>query len=293
MAITRVGARVIFLKLEMKGILMLVLALVTTALLRADVATIVAAKVPDVVKANIHYETSLPPTNGVLVLLPGMNGDGRLLMREKAWQVFAQDNGLGLSSVSFISSPSLLYGYPAKGYYYPEHGSGDALLNALRRVYGKHVPILLYGFSGGAQFGSRFVQLYPDNVLGWAAYSASFWPAPVLADQITAPGIIACGELDADRYGPSFDYFQKGRRKHARWTWVSLYNVGHARNEQFEDFVRTYFDALLSRNFDRAEWRDNFTKQSVSQDARLLNPALSVWLPTPEVAERWLKIHHP
>ncbi len=189
--------------------------------LNAELVTYTPPQTANLTKAELYYETSLPSTNGVIVLVPGMNGDGRILVSEKAWLEFATTRGLALVGVSFASPPSLLYGNPAKGYYYPEQGSGEALIAGLRKIYGNDVRILLYGFSGGAQFGSRFAELYPDRMLGWAAYSASFWKAPVSANLTTSPGIVACGEFDAERYGPSFAYFQQGRRKDARWTWVS------------------------------------------------------------------------
>ena len=268
-------------------------ALILSPLLRAEVVTVKLPKTSYLDTAELSYETSLQPINGVLVLVPGMNGDGRVLAAEKPWLDFAETQGLGLVGVSFSSSPALLYGNPAQGYYYPEQGSGEALLTGLHKIYRKDVGILLYGFSGGAQFGSRFAELYPKRLLSWAAYSASFWSPPRSANQATSPGIIACGEFDAERYGPSFAYFQQGRRKSARWTWVSIGNVGHMRHKRFEEFVRAYFAAILDGKFDHAQWLDAETKHTTTEEDRLLNPALAVWLPTPEIADLWLKLHHP
>ncbi|MCS6245815.1 MAG: hypothetical protein H2172_18455 [Opitutus sp.] len=270
-----------------------ILSLGLASLSYADLVTTKLEAPRYVTTAEIHHQASLIPVHGVLILLPGMNGDGKILITEKAWLDFAKNQGLGLMGVSFSSPPALLYSNPAKGYYYPEQGSGAALLAGLNKIYGKDVKILLYGFSGGAQFGSRFAELYPNRMLSWAAYSASFWKAPNSATLTTAPGIVACAEFDAERYGPSFAYFQQGRRKDARWTWVSIGNVGHMRHKRFEEFVRAYFAAVLDGKFDHAQWLDAETKQPTSEDERLLNPALSAWLPTPEVADLWLRLHHP
>jgi pimeloyl-ACP methyl ester carboxylesterase len=271
----------------------LVLLLLGSPLARAELVTTPLSKVNDLTKAELCHETTFAPNNGVLVLLPGMNGDGKVLVSENSWRDFAKTHGVGLVGVTFSSPPSLLYGNPAKGYYYPEQGSGAALLNGLSKIYGKDVKILLYGFSGGAQFGSRFAELYPEKMLGWAAYSASFWKAPSSAGPNSSPGVIACGEFDAQRYGPSFAYFQQGRRKDARWTWVSIGNVGHMRHKRFEEFIRAYFASVLDGKFDHAQWLDAETKLPTTEDDRLLNPALSVWLPTSAIADSWLKLHHP
>ena len=271
----------------------IVLLFLSSPLARAELVTTSLPRVNDVTKAELFHDTTLAPTNGVLVLLPGMNGDGKVMPGETPWRDFAKTHGLGLVGVTFSSPPELLNGNPAKGYYYPAQGSGESLINGLKKIYGKDVKILLYGFSGGAQFGSRFAELYPEKMLGWAAYSASFWQAPGSASPTSTPGIVACGEFDAERFGPSFAYFQQGRRKDARWTWVSIGNVGHMRHKRFEEFIRSYFAALLDGKFDHAQWLDAESKQPTTEDDRLLNPSLSVWLPTPQIAELWLKLHHP
>ena len=271
---------------------LLLLALVCP-LARGELVTTRLPKVGGLSKAELCHESTLPAIHGVLVLCPGMNGDGRILVAEAPWVDFARAQGLGLAGVSFSSPPDLLYGHPAKGYYYAEQGSGEALIKGLRRLYGGDVKLLFYGFSGGAQFGSRFAEQNPGRMLGWAAYSASFWSEPLSASPASVPGIVACGEFDAERYGPSFAYFQQGRRKEARWTWVSLGRVGHLRHRGFEEFIRSYFAAVLAGDFKEAVWLDAETKQATTEDDRLLNPALSVWLPTPAIAALWLKLHHP
>lgn len=244
-------------------------------------------------KAELHSEHDLPATNGVLVLLPGMNGDGAKLAQDATWRAFAKKNGLGLVGVSFASSPELLYGEPARGYYYPEQGSGEVLLRGLQELYRIDVKLLLYGFSGGAQFSSRFADQNPERVVSWAAYAACFWDNPVSASPTSPPGIITCAEFDVGRYGPAFGYFQQGRRKDARWTWVSIGNIGHARSRRLEDFIRAYFSAVLTGDFSNATWYDAETMRPTTEDERLLTPTLSVWLPSREIADLWLNVNHP
>lgn len=244
-------------------------------------------------KSELHSERDLPATNGVLVLCPGMNGNGAVLAQDSVWKNFAKKQGLGLVGVSFSSPPELLYGDPARGYYYPEQGSGEILIRGLRELYGKDVKLFLYGFSGGAQFCARFTDQHPERVLGWAAYAACFWAAPVSATPYSPPGIVTCGEFDAARYGPAFGYFQQGRRKEARWSWVSVGGIGHVRFLRLEEFIRAYFAAVMVGDFSQASWLDAETMKPTSEDERLLAPALSVWLPTPAVADLWLELHHP
>lgn len=271
-------------------------------ILAGHIAFICAIAEPSVIKltppagvdrADIYFEASLTAKNGILVLCPGMNGDGKLAVSEPAWRKFALENGLGLVGLTFSSPASSLYARPGVGYYYPEQGSGASLLKGLETIYGRDLKIFLYGYSGGAQFGSRFVDQNSSIIAGWAAYSASFWSDPVSPGNQSAPGIVACGEFDADRYGPSFAYFQQGRRKDSRWTWVSLAGTGHVRHQRFEEFIRTYFSALLLRGMQDAVWFDAETKLPITEGERLLSPTLSVWLPSPAVAKDWHSLHHP
>ena len=97
------------------------------------------------------------------MLAPGMNTDGALFLKEAPWMDFAKRNNLGVIALNY--SEEDLY-QNRKGYYRPEQGSGQALLDEIKRVYGKDLPIVLYGFSGGAQFVSRFVDCALAFVIG-------------------------------------------------------------------------------------------------------------------------------
>ena len=120
--------------------------------------------------AKESFQFSFSPSNNnikaVLVLAPGMNTDGAFFLKETPWMDFAKRNNLGVIALNYSSSEEDLY-QNRKGYYRPEQGSRQALLNEIKRVYGKDLPIVLYGFSGGAQFVSRFVDWCPDRIIAW------------------------------------------------------------------------------------------------------------------------------
>ena len=121
-------------------------------------------------KDSFDFSCSKPNSNeaAVLVLAPGMNMDGEFFLKESPWMDFAKRNNLGVIALNYSSSEEDLY-QNRKGYYCPEQGSGQALLDKIKRVYGKDLPIILYGFSGGAQFVSRFVDWRPDRIVAWCA----------------------------------------------------------------------------------------------------------------------------
>jgi hypothetical protein len=233
---------------------------------------------------------------GVLVLCPGMNSNGVYFLGEEPWVNFADENKLGLISINFSSDPDLMYGAERQGYYWADQGSGEALLDAIRVTYGADLPIFIYGFSGGAQFTSRFVEWVPERISAWAAYSAQFWDDPVPSDY-SPPGVVACGELDGARWFPSFSYFYKGRELGKPWTWVSIPETGHHRKGPFEAFVRSYFTELLSADagsraesfvdIDTEELQEVDVVETATQQSGLL-----VWLPSTNILNEWKSIHH-
>lgn len=230
----------------------------------------------------------------VLVLCPGMNSDGSHFLSEIPWVNFAEDHRLGLIALAFSSDPDDMYGDAKKGYYWPEQGSGDVLLEAVRSTYGGDLPIAIYGFSGGAQFTSRFVEWVPERILVWSAYSAQFWGKPALAETAAAnpPGIVACGELDASRWFPSFSYFYQGRELGKPWTWVSIAETGHHRKGSFEEFVRNYFSKVLTAEQASGLLVDVDTEDPESFKDGGLQPGLTSYLPDARLLAAWRGVHH-
>jgi pimeloyl-ACP methyl ester carboxylesterase len=236
-------------------------------------------------RADLYvWQTDYQP-KAVVVLCPGYNGNGKDLLNNRQWQDFAKEYRLGLAGLSFASNPELL---PlGRGYYYASQGSGDVLLSCLKKAYPKDIPILLYGFSGGAHFVARFAEWKPERVLAWCAYSAAWWDEPQ-ADNQASPGIVACG-MDDERYQASFDYFQQGRKLGNRWTWVSLPKTGHQPSAALEQFARNYFAIFLGERQPDGIWVDMNTGTTVnSPSARRISR--TTWLPEESLLTQWLEI---
>ncbi|GHC11537.1 hypothetical protein [Cerasicoccus arenae] len=244
---------------------------------------------------DVAVRPPLGPVDGVLVLCPGMNGDGSHFLAEKPWMDFADQHNLGVIALKFSSDSELMYGPERQGYYWPEQGSGDALLQAIEENFGVDQNIVIYGFSGGAHFTSRFVEWVPERVLVWSAYSAQFWDSPKSNDK-SPPGIVACGEFDGGRWFPSYAYFYEGREMGKPWTWVSIAETGHFRKGPFEKFVREYFGAVLSGKHEK-EWPVfidiDTEEQATGSYSDFTQPELLTWLPTEDFVAKWRQVHHP
>lgn len=239
-------------------------------------------------RAELFFAETVPRPKAVLVLCPGYNGSGEGLIRQPEWREFARKHQLGLVGLSFASDGELLQ--QGKGYYYPALGSGQLLLDGLRGRFGRDLPILLYGFSGGAHFTSRFAEWNPDRVLAWCAYSAAWWDEPS-ASQNPPPGLVVCGDEDPSRYGASLIFFKQGRTAGKPWLWVSLPGTGHHASAKLDAFVRGYFSATLSAS--SGGWVDLDRKERISAAQAGEYPSLSGWLPDSSLFEDWKSIHAP
>ncbi len=239
-------------------------------------------------RAELYYIKSFFNPKAVLVLCPGVNGSGEGLIRSSIWQEFAEKNHLGLVGLSFASPNERIK--DGSGYYYASNGSGEKLLEGIRKIYGRDLPLLLYGFSGGAHFTSRFEEWRPESVLAWCAYSAAWWDTP--CKSVNPPGIIACGDQD-ERYGASLAYFKKGRSQGKAWLWISLPQVGHEGSSALDDFVRKYFSVILSNPKTSGVWIDIDAKKIISSQDAEIQPSTVGWLPSKDIFKPWEDIHEP
>jgi hypothetical protein len=153
------------------------------------------------------------------------------------------------------------------------------------------LPLLLYGFSGGAHFVSGFEEYLPQRVFCWCAYSAEWWdmPAPTTKNP---PGLIVCGEKDV-RLGPSLEYFKQGRALAKPWLWLCVPNSGHEVCPPVESFVRHYFTSILSSRNQAGVWVD--IDQKIPATSVLVSKAPSVtgWIPDNNLFGEWAAIHQP
>jgi len=244
----------------------------------------------DMIRSDVYRADKNLNPQAVLILCPGYNGNGGELVSIKAWQDYANDSNLGLLGLSFASEPELFS--KGRGYYYASNGSGEVLLRGIKKIYGRDLPILIYGFSGGAHFCSRFVEWSPKRIKTWCAYSAGWWDEPLIS-QVMPPGIVACGNED-ERYGATLTYFLKGRAAGKPWTWVSLPKTGHSPSDKLDEFVRSYFTAILKSSLSpKGLWKDCGTKVRLTPVQVKQYPTLAVWLPTEDIGTKWEAIHHP
>jgi len=250
---------------------------------------------------NFSIFESTEGKTAVLVLVPGTNGNGALFLENQPWIEFAQKHSLGIIALNYQSAPQDFYFGNRKNYYFPlESGSGKALLDEIKNVYGKDLPILIYGVSGGAEFVSQFADYAPERIIAWCAYSAYFYETPktIPHEKTQARGIIACGELD-HRMQCAYSYFYIGRQQNKNWIWVNLKKTGHVRSKALEEFACLFFSTELDifKKPNKAPHKDIFadisTMNIISSEHSEMNKSLSCPFRNETIYKFWKKIHTP
>jgi len=229
-----------------------------------------------------------PNPVAVLVLAPGANGDGGALVADAGWRKFAEAKRLTLIGLSFASETDTIHG--GTGYYYAAKGSGKLLLDALDRLAGKPLPVLLYGFSGGAHFTARFAEWKPERVTAWCAYSAGWWDEPQ-PSAIMPSGMVVCGEEDG-RLGASLTYFKQGRALGRPWLWVGIPKSGHVQESRVVSFARDYFAVILGEvpHEPQGGWVDIEEKTVAGEDLSRYHPTSIGWLPDMRLFPKWKEL---
>lgn len=218
------------------------------------------------------YDTRLPPgTNfavgafrwwhpadtqtlrGVLVLVPGSQGDGRPETADPFWQEFARRHELGLVACCFRDHPHENMGL--EEYVRAGEGTGQALLDAISTLTleaghpeAATAPLLLWGLSAGGQFNYEFTCWKPERVLAFAVNKGGIYYthlAPAAARAV--PGIFFIGGKDEEfRIHSIRGIFAVNKAAGAVWRLVvnadEHHETGMTRNQSVE-----FFEEILTR----------------------------------------------
>lgn len=200
---------------------------------------------------RLWHPEDIENLRGVLVLVPGSNGDGRAEVEDSTWRELAKKHDLALLGVHMTDKRhSQMF---IERYVDVSKGSGAALLRAVDRFAeeSEHpelskAPLLLWGMSAGGQFNYEFALWKPERVLafivnkGGIYYSAQ---ASEAAQQV--PGFFFIGETDLEfRNDIIAGIFAINRRAGALWALAVEPGVSHAVAGS-RDMAVMFFDELI------------------------------------------------
>ena len=191
-------------------------------------------------------------SRGMLVLVPGSNGDGRDMVREPVWQDFARRQQLALGGCFFKDHPHA--NMNIEEYCRAAAGSGAALLAAVgqfadqaRRPEVATGPLVFWGHSAGGQFNYEFACWRPDRVLAFVVNKGGYYYthlAPATTRQV--PGLFLIGANDAEFRNASIrGIVAVNRAAGADWELVVEPATGHEVG-QSRELAMKFFAAVIA-----------------------------------------------
>lgn len=262
-------------------------------------------------KANFRFWA--PPgaasLRGVLVLVPGSNGDGRPMAQDSAWQQFAARNRLAIVACQFTDKPHE-QGF-IEEYVDVSRGSGDALLAALGRFAERSghpevatAPFFMWGMSAGGQYNYEFVAWKPERVAAFVVNKGGIYYSALLPRAARdVPGMLFIGGKDlAFRNNTIAGLFAVNRRGGALWALAEEPGVAHVVGKS-RDVSLAFFEDVLglrvsASGLSRLEEKSGYLGDlaagtwAPSGEGHVPNHP-TAWLPTERVARKWQAMVRP
>jgi hypothetical protein len=188
---------------------------------------------------------------GILVLMPGSNGDGRPEVEDKDWQNFALKQHLALLGCQFTDKPHK--DTDIEEYIAAKDGSGQALLTAIEKLAEtsnhpelQQARLLLWGFSAGGQFNYEFTCWKPERVIAFVVNKGGvYYSAIAPATTRETPGIFFTGEKDlSSRTSIIKGIYETNRRFGAVWCYGNELGVKHNVGAS-KKLATLYFEKML------------------------------------------------
>ena len=265
----------------------------------------------DQAEFRLWHPEGVEVLRGIVVLVPGSNGDGRGEVEDSTWRELARKHDLALLGVHMTDKrhPQMFI----ENYVDVSKGSGAAFLEAVDRFAEEsdhpelsRAPLVLWGMSAGGQFNYEFALWKPERVLafivnkGGIYYSAQ---ASEAAQQV--PGFFFMGGTDLEfRNDIIAGIFAINRRAGALWALAVEPGVGHAVAGSKEMAV-LFFDELIPLRLTESSSGEDevWALKPLDRDAGYIadpkslvfQPAADAprttyptsWLPTERLAEAW------
>lgn len=205
---------------------------------RPSVGTIDTTIAPGANFDKAEFRLFVPPdvktARGIVVLVPGSNGDGRPMADDEFWRSFAAKEQVALVACRFTDKPHE-QGF-IEEYVNVSKGSGQALLDAVA-MFAKQsnhaelatAPFFMWGMSAGGEFNYEFVAWKPERVAAFIVNKGGIYYSSLVSRAARAvPGILFVGEKDLDsRTFTVKGLFGVNRRAGALWALAEEPGLAH------------------------------------------------------------------
>lgn len=200
---------------------------------------------------RLWFPDDLKVLNGIVVLVPGSNSDGRGQVSDTIWQAFAKRHGfalLGCWYTDYQTGDMFIERYAEVS-----KGSGKALIEIIKKfsISSGHseldyAPLLLWGHSAGGQFNYEFACWNPQRVIAFVVNKGGiYYTAMAPKETRSVPCILFTGEKDLDaRKDIIKGLFSMNRRAGALWIYAPEPEAGHEIG-QTKKLALVFFDDVI------------------------------------------------
>lgn len=230
---------------------------------------------------------------GVVVLVPGSNGDGRSMADDAFWQEFAVKNKVALLGCRFTDKPhdqSFI-----EDYVNVSRGSGQALLDVVATFAARSshpevasAPLFLWGMSAGGQFNYELTAWKPERVGAFIVNKGGIYYSALLSKRAReVPGLLFVGEKDlASRVETITGLFAVNRRGGAVWALVVEPGAAHVVGKS-KELGALFFEEMLEKPQGAGFIADlkTFDVQPATTPGTPSTP--NAWLQTERIANAW------
>lgn len=247
--------------------------------------------------------------DGILVLNPGSNGEGRQMASDPVWRQWAASHKLAVIGTHFTDKvPSFVEDYADVS-----KGSGQALLNAINKFAkrSKHpelakAPLVLWGMSAGGEVNYEIAAWKPERVAAFIVNKGNFYYTGTASKAMRGvPALLFVGNDDLQyRVTAVTGIFSMNRRPGALWALVQEPNTPHAVGRS-DEMSRMFFDDVLPmritsgsatlKPLDAAKgWQGDLAKHTVAAvtPGAKMPEEPTVWLPTERMAKAWVAVEN-
>jgi hypothetical protein len=250
------------------------------------------------VALRCYLPDGVPRVRAILVLVPGLNADGRSLVHDADWMGLAGRTGCALIGCSMRGSEGGAYydaGRWSGGCFF--RGLGElAHLSAHPELH--DVPLGFWGHSAGGQWNYNLACWKPERTFAFIANKGAYYDTPANPDVRLIPALWIAGEKDTDeRIGNITSRYAESRRRGAPWGLLLEAEVNHAAGRSKEIGMAFLEEALALRvdeggRFHPVEagagWLGDFRNNEVEKNTSSnFGPVTMAWLPGPNTAQLW------
>jgi hypothetical protein len=250
------------------------------------------------VDLRCYLPDDLHQVRAIIVLVPGMNGDGRSMANDPEWMGLAQRNGCALIGCS-------IKGIQGAVYHQVVQWSGDLFLRGIGELATKsnhpelkNVPLGFWGHSAGGQWNYNFACWKPERTFAFIVNKGAYYQGTASQVVRRIPSLWIAGGKDTDeRIGNITSLYAENRRKGAAWGLLIEPATDHAVGRSKEIGVAFLEEALALRVDAEGRlhpveggtgWLGNLQTGQISKNTTQdSGPVNQAWLPGEKTAELW------